>query len=499
MINFLRSSVIFDSDCDYHVTWNKTWFVKNINSFINNVWMATSTKSIKIKKYDIMKIKNIINDQSKVLMFANTAYVFQLICTLISVDIVKEQDYIWDWHNDCLKKKSKKMCDMIINRGKLSFLKYNEISDVLQTHFIQIRNSQTTTTWTWHFRLDHCKLEVINQLQKFDDLIVSKNNVFILIQCITCSVFKMHKLIQRASSKKIIKPFEIFHFDLIICDLTFDEITCIAHFIDEYTIYNWVYFLIDHKKKTLISIFKALINQCDRTGILINSLIRAIRTGQETFIGKQLKNWMQAQNIQWKWSAKNIFERNGTSKRFEALLIEKIQCIWYHAEFSEDLYSECYLTTVYLMNRTSIKSQNWDSSLIALQKLTDQKIKHEMINLKIFECKAYSLLKETDTFFKSKKIKLKIFIDYLIDYDSINIFKIWNSEKNDVNNYKNVVFNEMKFFDIYENEKINLLIEIEKKDLVKFVVYESHSIVQQLDDTQQNWLDLSIRQRIEKN
>jgi hypothetical protein len=49
------------------------------------------------------------------------------------------------------------------------------------------------------------------------------------------------------------------HFDLIIFNKIFDETTCIAHFIDELIFFNWVYSLINHKKKTLLSVFKDLI------------------------------------------------------------------------------------------------------------------------------------------------------------------------------------------------------------------------------------------------
>jgi hypothetical protein len=49
-----------------------------------------------------------------------------------------------------------------------------------------------------------------------------------------------------------------------------------------------------------------------------------------------------------------------------------------------------------------------------------------------------------------KKMKSRAFIEYLIEYDFINIFRVWNSEKDDVNDYRDVIFNETKFFDTYE-------------------------------------------------
>jgi hypothetical protein len=44
-------------------------------------------------------------------------------------------------------------------------------------------------------------------------------------------------------------------------------------------------------------------------------------------------------------------------------------------------------------------------------------------------------------------MKAHAFVDYLIDYDSINIYRVWNFEKNDVNDYKYVSqrFNSIRF------------------------------------------------------
>jgi hypothetical protein len=39
------------------------------------------------------------------------------------------------------------------------------------------------------------------------------------------------------------------HFDLIICNKTFNETTCITHFINQLIFYNWVFSLMNHKKK----------------------------------------------------------------------------------------------------------------------------------------------------------------------------------------------------------------------------------------------------------
>ncbi len=205
---------------------------------------------------------------------------------------------------------------------------------------------------------------MINQLKKIDEIEVTQENASKIVHCDTCAISKMHRLIQRTSSAKAIKSFSILHFDLIICNKTFDNMTCIAHFIDELIFFNWIFSLINHKKKTSLLIFKNFINQCDQIKFNERAIIRIIRINQEIFIDKKLEDWMRAQEINWDWSTKNIFEQNENFKRFNELLIEKIKCIKEHAKLSKDFYSECYLVAVHILNRTSSSSLNWDSSLI---------------------------------------------------------------------------------------------------------------------------------------
>jgi hypothetical protein len=79
---------------------------------------------------------------------------------------------------------------------------------------------------------------MINQLKKIDEIEVTQENASKIVQCDTCAILKMHRLIQRKSSVRTIKNFQILHFDLIICNKAFDETTCIAHFIDELIFYS---------------------------------------------------------------------------------------------------------------------------------------------------------------------------------------------------------------------------------------------------------------------
>jgi hypothetical protein len=90
---------------------------------------------------------------------------------------------------------------------------------------------------------------MMNQLKKINEIIITQKNASKIVQCDTCAIFKMHRLIQQTSSTKTIKFFQMLSFDLIICNKSFDDITCIVHFINEFILYNKIYSLINHKKK----------------------------------------------------------------------------------------------------------------------------------------------------------------------------------------------------------------------------------------------------------
>jgi hypothetical protein len=79
---------------------------------------------------------------------------------------------------------------------------------------------------------------MINQFKKIDEIEITQENTSKIVQCDTCAISKMHRLIQRTSSAKAIKIFQILHFDLIICNKAFDETTCITHFTDELIFYS---------------------------------------------------------------------------------------------------------------------------------------------------------------------------------------------------------------------------------------------------------------------
>jgi hypothetical protein len=502
----LMNSVIYDSSCNQSLIFDKIRFLNDLIS--SNDQIKISDDQMQIEKYEIMLIWKQLKDKKIEMTFKKTAYISICFVTLVSQSKLEKEKFDRDSFIKTLihLKTNKQICE-IQKRFEMQLLEYNLISrdDQMMTNSIQLSKNIMikTISWQWHQRFEHCRSQMIDHLSK-EWVSNNDDSASKTIKCEICVVFKMHRLVQKTSTARITKSYEMLHFDLIIYEIKeFDDTICIAHFTKEFTYYSWVFSLTNHRKKTLMFVFKSLINRCDRSNIAINSMIRIIRTNQETSINKRLENWIINQRIIWNWSAKNIFEQNDKSKRYKALLIEKARCIREHAKLSKNLFLECYMIAEHLMNRIFNQILNWDSSLIRLNKLINsinqnQSIRPELNHLKMYECKTYSLLKKADASSRDNKLKSRAFVDYLVDYNSTNIFKIWNPEKEDVNEYRDVIFDEDKLYDIYN--KSDSLITLEKKSQIELQNRRTMkiSINQLIDLNNENdeWLEISIRNRL---
>ncbi len=115
----------------------------------------------------------------------------------------------------------------------------------------------------------------------------------------------------------------------------------------------------------------------------------------------------------------------------------------------------------------------------------------------MFDCKTYTLLKESNVSPRFEKMKSRAFVSYLVGYDSTNIFRIWNSEKSDVSEYRNVIFHEKELYNIYN--KKDLIKKSERKNYVLFRTYTIKSvtdIVELLNSDEEEWLKTSVRDRL---
>jgi hypothetical protein len=129
-----------------------------------------------------------------------------------------------------------------------------------------------------------------------------------------------------------------------------------------------------------------------------------------------------------------------------------------------------------------------------MQKLLKKSIRNKIAHFKMFDCKAFSLLKKINALKKNEKMKFWAFIEYLIKYDFINIFRVWNSKKDDVNDYRDVIFNETNFFDTYK------VIDFFKKEERKFyVTYRAISLQIFENNDEKQYNKILIRKHVLNN
>jgi hypothetical protein len=238
------------------------------------------------------------------LHFRKTAYVLKSLITLISIKLLKEEKALWNINIDTIDVKDTLIFEL---EEHFKFYTIEYISfDHVETYvnFVESRENINAVSkeisWKFHLRLDHCQLEMINQLIKFEFIeLVNDESALKIVQCETCVTTKMHSLIFKSfsSSFKSIKSFERLHFDLIIRNKTFDNIICIANFQDEFTFYHWIISLSNHKQETLLRVIKHVINLCDRLEFEIKLCVQVIRINQEASFDTVIQNFVKRQDI----------------------------------------------------------------------------------------------------------------------------------------------------------------------------------------------------------
>ena len=73
------------------------------------------------------------------------------------------------------------------------------------------------------------------------------------------------------------------------------------------------------------------------------------------------------------------------------------------------------------------------------------------------------MLKDKEGVHKPKKLNklvLRVFVEFLVSYDSVNIYRVWDPVKNKVKGYRNIIFNECVIY--YPFMKDNIIKEKKK-------------------------------------
>jgi hypothetical protein len=173
--NLLWRSVIYDSNYNDSLIYDLNRFVYKI-TFVHEL-IDIFNDSMMIEKYEIMLVTNHIKNKNRRMFFENIAYVSFINVILMFVTRLKKQDFVWDMYKKALMNKSidAVICD-IEKKHDLSFLKYRSIEKFVNSVQFHKKILAKTIFWNWHLRLKHCRLKMINQFKKIDEIEVIQKN-----------------------------------------------------------------------------------------------------------------------------------------------------------------------------------------------------------------------------------------------------------------------------------------------------------------------------------
>ena len=434
----LYDSIIYDSGASDHVCNKRSRFIVYEPS-VDNSCLSTASGSLPIAGYGTIEITAQIGTESRTLHIPKTAYVPDCVTTLISASKLVQFGVRWNQDNDTLIYNGDVVCQLQRLFG-VYVMEYNAIPEpsVFATRADQPKTT-TATAEIFHRRLAHAGPDVIAHLPGEHITVTGQGPS--TTDCHTCGLAKTHQLISKRPSQRASRPLERIHFDLLFGNDSFDGTTCIGHFSDEASKYNWAYLLPNKLQSSLLRMFKHFIHSVERR-FAVKGLIIAFRTDQESSIGNDVQRLLTELGIDIEWSATDVKEQNGAAERSGGLLTVKARCIRLDAKLPEDLWPECYLAAVYLANRTPTLSLDWDSPLTFLQKYGGKPIRPELSHLRVFGCKAFVLLRGSYAPKQTAKTQARAFAGYLVSYDSTNIYRIWDPATYTVRGYRDVTFNE---------------------------------------------------------
>jgi hypothetical protein len=118
----------------------------------------------------------------------------------------------------------------------------------------------------------------------------------------------------------------------------------------------------------------------------------------------------------------------------------------------------------YLNNRTPKRKLDWNTPVEALTKK-----KPCLSHLHVYSCRAYPLDKDIP---RQQKLEPRAFLDYLVGYDSTNVYRIWVPSHRKVIRTRDITFDETLFYDPSEldlghalrQKNLQLLEELDSSD-----------------------------------
>jgi hypothetical protein len=315
------------------------------------------------------------------------------------------------------------------------------------------------TSKKWHEMLEHSRSKIIAHFaERIDEIKVHDlESASSINKCETCALTKTHEIVSRRIDQKesIDHSLNRVDYDLISMNEKYNDDYWINHFVCFRTRMNFVY--THSRKNDALSMIQEFLKT---TRIKYDQIVRFIRMNDERTLRFEYREFMKLRKIVTKRFASYTSSQNDKIERFEKILMIRIRVMRIKANLSINMWSKMFKSVDYLNNRTFKRALKWK---ISFETLIEKK--SNLTHLQSYEYRTYFL---KNIISRKNRLKSKAFIDYLVKYDFINIFRIWISSRMKIVRIKDVLFDKTLFYDFAKLDSRHLLF-ISVKETLKVI------------------------------
>ncbi len=473
----LQNCWTLNCETDIHVCNDSHRFQQNRTAHPMNRLRAE--KNIySIENYDTM---NIVTKESRDpvnIKLTNVALAPEFLTNLVCLSRLTSKGIHWDTEKSHLHTKNKTFCytqpvggHWVIERNAP-----RKMYDAYAAHSEKSKPDLVASKEEWHAMLSHPESETIANLEKGIDGIKMTNpkTASSTMQCETCALSKTHQIVSRRSDQDEVAkhPLDRIDYDLIQMSEDYNDDKWISHFVCFLIGMKFVY--THERKNDALSIIREFVKL---TLIRYEQTVRFIRIDDEQTLSLAYDDFMKMRGISTERSTPYIPAQNEKTERSERVLIIRARTLRISARLSTNMWSEVFKAIDYLNNRTPKKSLNWKTPM---KTLTEDKPK--LSHLQSYECRAYALKHNIP---RKDKLKPRAHIDHLVEYDFINVFRIWILSRMRIIRIRDVIFDKANFYDLSQLDLSHIL-EIFIDDEVQMLKISETTfgevIIEQKDD-----------------
>jgi hypothetical protein len=376
---------------------------------------------------------------------------FEFFISLICLIKIMKKEVHWNIENQRLHRKEIIFCivESIENHWILENNFSNQIFETFEAKSETSKFDLMITNKKWHEMLNHSRSKIIAHLVerinkvKIDDF----DSESFINRCETCVLIKTHEIVFRRIDQKVSIDHSLnwVDYDLISMNEKYNENYWVNHFVDFYIRMNFVY--IHSRKNDAFSMIRKFLKTIQ---IKYDQIVRFIRMNDERIFEFEYRDFMKLRRIVTKRFVSYTSSQNDKIERSEKILMIRTRAMRIKPNLSINMWSKVFKSIDYLNNRILRRSLIWKTFF---ETLIEEK--SNLAHLQSYECRAY-LLKNIIS--KKNRLKSRTFIDYLMRYDFINIFRIWISSCMRIIRIRDVLFDKTLFYDLAKLDSRHLLI-----------------------------------------